>query len=407
MLPGFRSYNIFHFPQSNDQYPWAPPQPSVTEPEPKRERSGCQIHPFHPVTRAIRLPTFAAVYAPYEKTVSLNEFNEYMLQAIRMTIKVYTRSGLILATSLEHILTVHFFGPQIQGMLRRPTTTEAWNQREWATIPTATRIQHVKELVSSHPELFKIIYRNNPLCVIGLQQMGNTDNIPLELMTLSQRMFSKAKLSNSISKAEMILKVALHSWDILRIREFIAPGSWHKSVDIANAVMKRMGNKGVQMNKSVGYLPLLERYREVFQVNVTFIAATIISIDHGQVRRISKNDLIRLHPVGWCDKHFRILFQELYDSCDGYFGNRAILPGQTTQSLYISNVPDTMNAETFADYFKEYHPTSTRLNIQHNKRYGFVNFNTVEEAIAVKSSLEAETIWANRIQYARQHGATR
>ena len=122
--------------------------------------------------------------------------------------------------------------------------------------------------------------------------------------------------------------------------------------------------------------------------------------------RIPKNDLVRLCPEGSKDKNFRILFQELYHSCDGHLGHRSeINPGQPTESLHISNVPEALNAKTFDQYFNEYHPISTRLCIQHNKRYGFVNFNTIEEAIAAKASLETETIWINRIQYARQSGA--
>ena len=379
MLPSFRPHNIFHFPQLNDQYPWGPPPANnpwtrtIARPE-----TGCPIHPLQPVAEALRL------------TVPLNEFNKYMLQAIRMTIKVYTRRGLILAASLERILTVHFFGPGIPGILRRPTT-------DWVTIPEATRIQHVKELVSSHPDVFKISYRNNPLCVIGLQQMVNTDNIPLELMTLSQRMFSKARLSISISKAELMLKVGLHTWDVMRARDIEArqegtPCCWYKSVTIANEVRKRVGAEGFKLVKATygAFLAFLGHFPNIFEVY-----------------RYAKADVIRLRPEGADDANFRTLFQELYDSCEGNFRHRfSVNPGQPTRSLHISNIPDALNADEFAKYFNDYHPTSTRLCIQHNKRYGFVNFYTLEEAMAAKASLESETIWTHSIEYARQHSDT-
>ena len=247
MLRSFRSCNIFHFPQSNDQYPWEP-----------SARSNCQIHPLHPVTEAI----------PCQKPVSLNEFNEYMIQAIRTTIKVYTQGGLILARSLEHILTVHFLGPHVIGMLRRPTT----GRDEWVNNSVATRIETLKALVSAHPDLFCIFDRDNPLCLIGLEQPFTSNHIPMELMTLSQRMFSKSRLSNSTTKAELLLKVALHTWDILKIRDMegTVHRPWYKSVTISNDVRRRVGREGFRLVKSAygAFLSFLGRYPNVFEVSL-------------------------------------------------------------------------------------------------------------------------------------------
>ncbi len=169
------SYNILHYPQSDDGYPWAPPpvnNPWTRSTSPRRApiQTNCQVCPLQPVTDAIQLPTFAEAYA---KTLPLEEFNECVLQAIRTLTKRYTRHGLILSTSLEHLLRVHFLS----------------SHGKETEIPKETRIEHVKELVSAHPNLFRILYREDPLCVIGLKEPLVSNYIPRELMILNHRMF--------------------------------------------------------------------------------------------------------------------------------------------------------------------------------------------------------------------------
>ncbi len=130
-------------------------------------------------------------------------------------------------------------------------------------------------------------------------------------------------------------------------KQVVTPLPRQKCYDDCNDVRKRVGAEGFQLVKAMygAFLAFVGHFPDVFEVY-----------------RYAKDDAIRLRPEGAKDETFLLLFKELFDSCDGNFRHRlAGSPGQPTRSLHISNVPDTFDAETFAECFELYHPSSTRL----------------------------------------------
>lgn len=117
--------------------------------------------------------------------------------------------------------------------------------------------------------------------------------------------------------------------------------------------------------------------------------------------RIPKEDMVALCPLAEEDIIFDLLFRELHDSCDGNFdlqGPR--MEVGPTRSLYLSNVPIEMTESSFHDELTSLSPISISLFSQRDRRYGFLNFDTVVQASDAKRILEGTKSWKSNVEYA-------
>ena len=79
-------------------------------------------------------------------------------------------------------------------------------------------------------------------------------------------------LSNHAADSEVMIKVALHSWDILRTMKNNGCTMAVKSVELANEIRLRIGAEGFQLVKAhyVGYLNFLETFPHLFKVRIIY-----------------------------------------------------------------------------------------------------------------------------------------
>lgn len=191
-------------------------------------------------------------------------------------------------------------------------------------------------------------------------------------------------MSKESEDAELLLQVVLYSWNVLCSKDT----DLIKSVELANEVRHRVGSEGFQLIKQyfAGFLSLLEAFPKVFQVH-----------------RIPKEDMVRTTKYGRTNTILSRLFEELSHSSGGLSllrpSDAPILP---SKSLYIGSIPNTISEDECRKVLSKFNPTSVSLFLKTERRYGFLNFATLEAATIAKTTLESDASLSLMVEFAKR-----
>lgn len=309
-------------------------------------------------------------------------FNDaYLIASMSDMIAMYSPQGIILQAALVNLL--HQF------------------------ISVGISETRVRRILETHPEKFKCFYLNGPFTLVMISDARRIEcKAEMASKYIGGRfrklqrtgMFSQPSiLMDQAESVETSLKVVLYCWDILKIeRDSVRTMFTMKSVKLANQVRQRVGLKTFKMIKETfdGFLNLLEFFPDLFHIE-----------------RIPKEDRVTLRTTAVQDWTIQRLFADLKDATRGQLHcSPDFQPeSQPNKSLHVGNVPSFFTEDLFAHEFSSFYPLSTNLVTQKGRRYGFINFATIEQAKYAKNMLSKTKLWKSNISFAKRetHAMTR
>lgn len=383
-------FNLFYSPTETEfdsnGFIWTPPVRTTT----KFNLDQATVHEEITTEPPATIP-YGYYYLAQPLGHSIDSFCERVVGWMETIILQYTRNSLISLTSLETLLL----------------TGNPFFQSEFQQLRLYWRLQALSEMIQRYPERLQLYYQP-PVAVVRitherLEKLQKRTRVPNDTpyhihsltasafdktyhYTNSQRSF-RSVLSKDAADAELLIKIVVHSWDILVHWKLHEAREQMKSVELANEVRQRVGSEGFQVIKRYfpGFLHLLERYEHLFQVE-----------------RIPKEDIVGIAQTAVQDEILIALYDEMYHGNRGNFNVFGkTMPIPPSKSLYICNVSTAFTSETFAREFAHYRPTSTTLVSQRDRCYGFVNFATTVQAKRVKSAL-SRSRWRSKVEYSKR-----